>query len=353
MNTQPTWKRQLRRENWIRLGAFAASFILFVVLLLKIQNLMTSVVLAVVLVYLLGPMVQMAEHKGLQRITAISVIYLVLTALLALLGASGYPLVASQYELLRDELPKYINGMTDFFTQLESRFYFLSGDAGFFDLSDRAEELIITFTSSFFEDIPNLLSRSLTTLFLAPLFAFFLLKDGRTLKRAVISFVPNQLFETVHNLQFQVNRQVGGFVRARLLGALIVGLVTLTGLLIIDFRYAPLLAAFAAVTNLIPYVGPIIGAVPALAIALINGSSGLEITAVAVVYLIAQLLDALILIPIMVAKLVNMHPVTVVVVLIAGAQLMGVLGMIISIPVYNAGKLTVSAIYQHLVDFRV
>ena len=71
------------------------------------------------------------------------------------------------------------------------------------------------------------------------------------------------------------------------------------------------------------------------------------------VYFIAQLIDTLLIIPLVIAKIVNLHPVTVVIAIIIGSQLMGVLGMIISIPVASALKVTTSAVYNHVVGFRL
>ena len=73
---------------------------------------------------------------------------------------------------------------------------------------------------------------------------------------------------------------------------------------------------------------------------------------VCLVYLLAQVIDIVFIIPLVVAKIVNLHPVTVIIAIIIGAQLMGVLGMVISIPITSALKLTITAVYQHLVDFR-
>ena len=149
-----------------------------------------------------------------------------------------------------------------------------------------------------------------------------------------------------------MNEQVGSFIRARIAEALIVGLVTWIGLFIIGFPYAPLLALFAALTNLIPYIGPVFGAIPAFIIIFVNddimfASQGINILAVSIVYLTAHALDAIFIIPVVVAKIVNLHPVTVVLVIILGAQLLGVLGMIISIPVASLIKLLIFTFYQH------
>jgi putative permease len=193
---------------------------------------------------------------------------------------------------------------------------------------------------------------------LAPFLAYFMLQDGRGVSRTLLSMVPNNLIELALNLHHQINDQMGGFIRARFLEAAIVGLVVWIGLAIIGYPYAPLLAIFAALTNLIPYIGPIIGAVPAVLIALISEegamyhSMSISLVIVTSIYFIAQLIDVLFIIPFVVAKIVNLHPVTVILVIIIGAQLMGILGMVISIPVASVLKLTLNAVYNHLLDFR-
>jgi putative permease len=202
-----------------------------------------------------------------------------------------------------------------------------------------------------FEDLPDLISSSMAVLVLAPFFAFFMLLDGQAVTKQIMSLVPNIFFEFALNLQHQMNVQLGDFIRARLLEAGLVGTVVWLGLTIIGFPYAVLLGAFGGLTNLIPYIGPIIGAVPAILIAVVNEASGLEMLILVGVYVVAQLIDNFLIIPLMVAKIVNLHPVTVVIVIIIGAQLAGILGMIISIPVACILKLTAVEIYRHLVEF--
>ncbi|MBK8202259.1 MAG: AI-2E family transporter [Bdellovibrionales bacterium] len=220
------------------------------------------------------------------------------------------------------------------------------------DISQKVELTLTSWTSSLFDDLPSILQKLFTTLLLAPFLTFFLLKDGRRFSKIILSLVPNNIFEMILNLYSQVNDQIGQFVRARLMESIFVGLLMWIGLFAIGARYATLLAVFAALTNLIPYVGPFIGAVPALVMALINGESSLFFFLTVMVYMITQLVDMLFIIPLVVAKIVDLHPVTVILAIIVGAQLMGVLGMIISIPVASALKVTVTSVYVHLVGFR-
>ena len=104
--------------------------------------------------------------------------------------------------------------------------------------------------------------------------------------------------------------------------------------------------------NVIPYLGPLIGIMPAVIISFANGGHESSLFWLLVIYGGAQILDALLIVPFVVAKIVDMHPVTVILAILVGSQTMGVLGMIICIPVFSALKVTVNAIYKHLVDFR-
>jgi putative permease len=149
-----------------------------------------------------------------------------------------------------------------------------------------------------------------------------------------------------------MNQQLGGFIRARFLESALVGGIVWVGLIIINFPYALFLGIVAGITNIIPYIGPIIGAAPAIIIALAAEKTPLYLAVVAAIYVLAQVLDMLLVIPLVVAKIVDLHPVMVVVVIIIGGQVMGILGMIISIPVASILKLTFTEFYNHVVDFR-
>jgi putative permease len=180
-----------------------------------------------------------------------------------------------------------------------------------------------------------------------------MLKDSRIFSRQVLSLVPNKFFELALSLSHQINYQLGAFIRARLIEAMIVGLVVFVGLWAIQFPYAVFLAVFAALANLIPYIGPIIGALPAFILCLVNHETNLAIILMSATYLAGQLLDIFVIVPGVVAKVVNLHPIIVVIAIIAGSQVMGVLGMILAIPVVSAFKLIVVTVYDRLILFRV
>ncbi len=343
---------QLKRANKIRLAGFVGVIALTVILVVAVDNMLLSTILAFVISYLIGPWVSLLERFGVNRILATAVCFMCIGLFIGLLLTLTFPFVIEQFGAFRAEFPKYVEGVSRMMLELEEKIEGITGTFFVIDFSGHVRATLQPWAQAMFEDLPNFVTRSVTVTLLSPFLAFFMVKDGRHISRTLLSLVPNNIFEITINLFHQINDQMAHFVRARLLEAIIVGFVTWLGLFMMDFPFATLLALFAALTNLIPYVGPLIGAVPAFLIAIVNGETSLGLLLVACVYLTAQLIDAAFIIPLVVAKIVDLHPVTVVVAIIAGAQLMGVVGMIISIPVASVLKVTVGTVYRHLTEFR-
>jgi putative permease len=342
----------LRRANrWKLIGVVLLLVLIFLVII-SVDNLLVSSLVAFVIAYTIGPVVNYIERQGISRSLATLAVFAAMLLVLGLIAVSLAPYLGDTLSRLQADMPRYIAGLGQFVNEAEIKVHSIAGPLSNFDLTSRLENRLTLWTRDFFENLPAYIKTLFTVMLLGPFLAFFMVKDGRHAVRTVMGLAPNNLFETVLSLQHQINFQIGQFVRARILESLIVGGVTAIGLFLISFPYPLLLGSFAGLTNLIPYLGPILGAVPALLMALINGYTGLDVALLTLVYIVAQLIDAGLLIPMLVAKIVDLHPVTVIVVIIAGAQVLGILGMIISIPVAGALKVTVSTIYRHLIDTR-
>jgi putative permease len=342
----------LRRTNFWKLVGILALIALQILLVLTVENLLGSAVLAFVISYNVGPAVNYLERQGVSRALASLIVFLILGLVLAIFGYWFFPYLGHTLWGLREDMPRLIAGLSQFVSEIETRLHSVAGPLSDYSLNSKMEERLTILTHDFFEKLPMYAKTFLTVMLLGPFLAFFMVKDGRTLVRLVLGLVPNNLFEVALNMQHQINFQMGQFVRARIVESVIVGVLTALGLSAMHLPYAVLLGVLAGITNLIPYLGPIIGAIPAFLIAFVNGMSSLDFALLALIYVVVQLIDAGILIPLLVAKIVDLHPVTVIVVIIAGAQLMGIIGMIISIPVASALKVTSSTIYRHLIDIR-
>lgn len=178
-----------------------------------------------------------------------------------------------------------------------------------------------------------------------PLFLFFILKDERATRFKLLKLVPNPIVERTYYLYYQFNTKFGDYIFAKFIEATILGSIVTTGLLIIDYPFAFLLGIVAAITNILPYIGPIIGYLPALVVGLVDQNPHSSLGAMTLLYLIANIIDLALVFPVLVSKIVNLHPVVVVVSVIIGSQFGGVVGMLISIPFAAFLKLLIREIY--------
>ncbi len=217
---------------------------------------------------------------------------------------------------------------------------------------DEAINYVQTSSTNILLATPKVLALTLEWAFLVPLFLFFFLKDGQTFKRLALKWVPNSLFERTYDLGHQFNTQLGDYIFAKLVEATIVGLIIFLGLSAIGMRFSLLLGILAGVTNIIPYLGPVIGLIPILLLALAEYGSSATTGAIVVLYSIAYAIDIVFVFPILMSKIVNLHPIVVVVSVILGGQAMGVIGMLISIPAAAALKLIFTEIYGELYHAR-
>lgn len=184
--------------------------------------------------------------------------------------------------------------------------------------------------------------------FLIPLFIFFIMKDGRKIRYRFLKIVPNSFIERAYYLFHQFNRKFGDYIFAKFVEAVIVGATITTGLVIIGYPFAFLLGVIAAVTNILPYIGPFLGFAPALIIGLVDQNPNTTLGAMAVLYIVANIIDLALVFPLLVSKIVNLHPLIVVISVIIGSQFAGILGMIISIPLAAFLQLFIKQIYLEI-----
>ena len=161
--------------------------------------------------------------------------------------------------------------------------------------------------------------------------------------------LPNRYLEAGSALIYNINRQVEGFIQARLLEAGVLGVCVYIGLMFLGLKYVLFLSLFAAVFNLVPYIGPVIGAIPGVAVAYFYKDTNSAIWLTIAVYAIAQLIDVVFVIPVVFTRRINIHPMTVIVLIFVGSGVMGILGMILAVPLYGILKAIFQAISTRIV----
>lgn len=200
----------------------------------------------------------------------------------------------------------------------------------------------------FLSHFPDYLSSLFEWMLLVPMFLYFFFMESQKFSRRFLEAVPNSIFEKSYVLFSQFNTKFGEYIIAKFIEATILGTIVTLGLFLIGFPYPFILGFVAGVTNILPYIGPVIGFVPAFFIALLSKDPNVSMLAMVIVFTVANLIDMILVFPLLVSKIVNLHPIVVVVSIIIGSQLAGIVGMIVIIPFIAFFKLLFKEIYKDL-----
>lgn len=198
------------------------------------------------------------------------------------------------------------------------------------------------------KSFPNYLSSFFEWILLVPMFLYFFFVESGNLSKKILKAVPNPIFEKSYVLFSQFNMKFGEYMIAKFIEATILGTSVSLGLYLIGFPSPLILGFFAGITNILPYIGPVIGIVPAIIVGLISKDPNVTMLGMFLVYAIANLIDMVLVFPLLVSKIVNLHPIVVVVSIIIGSQLAGITGMIVIIPFVAFFKLLFIEIYKDL-----
>ena len=176
---------------------------------------------------------------------------------------------------------------------------------------------------------------------------FFLLNSGRQMKKAFIQVVPNRFFEPALVLIQGLDQQLGDYLRSRLIQTIIISIIAAIGYWILGLRFAILIGIIAGLANLIPYIGPFIGAIPAIIVAFLDARFGLgwSLLAVIILTLVIQIIDNAVITPLIIGKSVELGPVTTIVVVLLGEQLLGLMGLLMAVPIAAMCKLIIEEVW--------
>lgn len=338
----------MSRRTKILLLATAA--IVVVALLVRVRGVLTPFYLAAAIAYISHPAVNLLEERQVPRSLAILLVYIAFGILLFLPAMAVFPRLTAEIEQMLAKLPeqtKRLEGVTESVAFDMRRLRFPGEVEEVYRVAiGRVERLLEEFASRLAAVVVGLLSQ-VFSLILAPFLAFYILRDSGALVRAATAWLPSSSRRHVLELLQRVNRVVGGFVRGQLMVSVAVGCVVAIGLSLLGVRYAVVLGVFAGLADVVPYFGPIISAVPAVALGLMES----PLTALWVVLLLVavQQLEGSILSPKIVGERVGLHPLTVIFSVLVGGELLGVVGMLLAVPTAAALKTVVAYVADQIV----
>ncbi len=343
----PDSRQRVPREG-VKLFFFLGSIVVFLAVLALMPRVSIPLLLGYVIFLIISPAIPTLEKLGINRTGAVWIVFTSVIFFSTYPFVKIVPTVTSEVENIQYYLPK----IERYVVKNYEDFQFLVKEKTSFELGDKylyqGLEWVRSKTTRILLNLPTLLASVIEWVFLIPLVVFFLLKDGSIFKKGILKLTPNRIFERFYFLSHQFNKKLGDYIFAKFVEASIVGITITSGLLILEVRFALLFGLLAAFTNIIPYVGPIFGFIPALVFALAEYGTGTTLGAIIILYLVANAIDIAIVFPILVSKVVDLHPLTVVASVILGSQWLGVVGMVISIPLAAAVKLILQEVYKEI-----
>jgi predicted PurR-regulated permease PerM len=348
----------------IGLGIVAAAVIWA---LFKISIIFPPLVIALIIIYALNPIVSRLERRGVRRGIGAVGSYILIAGLLTALGFALAPLVSRQIETFENDWPVFrdrlvtvvddsVDGInerlgTDFkttqFDCLLGSDEIGEGGGPSVEQCDRATQRFREFFESQASRLTEIGSSVIEVLLwfvIGPLIALYLLMDLPQLQRDMLNLVPSAHKDEAADLASKIGRAVGGFFRGQLLVAFLVGLMSAIGFAIIGLPFWFVIGAIAGFFNLIPLVGPFIGGAIGFIIGTVYGGVGLGIQA-AVVEIIVQQIDNHFLSPNVMKRTVQIHPVTVMLSLLAGGALAGFWGVLLAVPTVAVAKLVLGHLW--------
>lgn len=319
----------------------------------KIGKVFLPFIMAVIISYVLHPLVIKLEAKKIKRPAGIMLIYLVFGGVLTVLTVFVVPqLIENTRELINIlpgitlEFRDNFNGMVKIIAS--SKWPEDIKSAIFKEINggmQLAENMIL-------DTLRNTLTgfmKTVHTLFdlvLAMIIAYYILKDAEYFKNLSLSLVPRKWRNGLIGTFREINGVLSKFIQGQLLTALIIGTLETIGLFIVGVKYPLILGMIGGVANIIPYFGPFIGAIPAVAVALIESPVKALWTVIA--FVIVQQLDNGFISPKIIEGRLGLHPVTTILAVLVGGEFFGIVGMLVSVPIAAIvkviGKRTIDAI---------
>lgn len=318
-------------------GFVLTAFILF--LIYSIRGVLPPFLYALIIVYLLRPVVNFFVSRNLSRMVAVSLTYLIILLLLTVLLIFLIPLLITQTKELLLNFPQFLKTLGRYLTRFQVAFYQIELPKTVQEIFDHLVKTTKNTAVTWAEQLPQITVGFFGGLFnviLAPIIAFYILKDLPAIKETVVNLVPLKYRDNFLHLTKEIDIAVGGFLRGQLLVALIVGVTISIYLLIIGVNFAILLGLLAGILNIIPYFGPIIGGTVAALVALFQSPTLALLVVIGM--LVIQQLDGVLISPNIMRQTVNLHPVVIILALLIGGSFFGFLGLVLAIPVAAVGK---------------
>lgn len=311
------------------------------VLVWLLAPILTPFVISALLGWLGDPLVDRLERAGRSRSTAVLIVFILMTGLLALAALFLLPMLWQQAQSLLDTLPRLAEWATGVaLPWLEHRFHVNLAkyiDPGY----------LVALIKSHWEEaggiVATILGRVsqsglflfglLANIALVPVLTFYFLRDWDVMVAQIRELLPRPMLPTVSRLAVESDQVLGGFIRGQVSVMVALGSIYAVGLWLVGLDLGLLIGFVAGLVSFVPYLGAFVGVSAAVIASLVQFGDPMNLALVLGVFAIGQALESFVLTPWLVGDRIGLHPVAVIFAIMAGGQLFGFLGVLLALPV--------------------
>lgn len=326
---------QSTRWFWLTIAIISMALLYF------LAPILLPFVSGALLAYLGDPIVDRLEKFKISRILSVVIVFFIAFLVILPIFFFLVPLIESQIKLLIAKVPSYIDWIM---VNLEPT---LKDTLGVNIPALEIEQLKATFSDQFsnaggfFKSLVRTISHSgmvvagwAANLFLIPVITFYLLRDWDNLVGYIHDLLPRSVEPTVSRLAKESDNVLGAFLRGQMLVMMALGTIYAIGLKLVGLEFALLIGMLAGILSFIPYMGLVVGIVVAGVAIMLQTHDPMNLMWVALVFIIAQLIEGTLLTPLLVGDRIGLHPVAVIFSVLAGGQLFGFFGILLALPVF-------------------
>lgn len=336
------YKRYLSEEESILLLVLLT---LSVVLLMTIGDILTPILAAIVLAYLAQGLSSLLVKYGLPQWLGVAVSYLVFVGIFFGFCFALLPLVWRQMLSLAGELPSMLERLQQFLTFLPQRYPHIFSEAQVRELISTAQSELAglgpALVTGSLAWIPSILT-VMVYIILIPLLVFFFLKDRQQILDWLGGFLPSER-PLLRRIWSEMNQQFANYARGKVLEMLIIGSVTYVAFTWMGLSYAALLALLVGLSVIVPYIGATLVTLPVALVGFFQWGLTTEFYYMIAVYLIIQVLDGNVLVPLLFSEAVNLHPVAIILAVLFFGGIWGMWGVFFAIPLATLIKAVINA----------
>lgn len=279
-------------------------------------------------------MVEELIDRGQPRIGALIFIFGLFITIFSFILITFLPAIIDELDVLAHRLPDYAMRLESLIDKVNIKYQRIDLPDTVTTILDksinRLEENTLEFIQKTSGVLLGLLSR-MFSLIMAPILAFYLLKDLEVIKEFLWSLIPKRRKKGIKVLLGRVDRSLFGFFKGQLLVSLLVAILSTIGLYLLNIKFYLIIGIIVGIFNIVPYFGPILGALPAVIIA--SFSSSKLVLMVVLLFFAIQQIEGGVIAPKIMGEEVGLHPIVIIFSLLAGGELLGIIGMLIAVPI--------------------